>query len=480
MLMKKALLIGLVLGLIAAWSVPAMAIDLTASGYIGAKGYIFSNTNGPPPFVAWGIPGVSSYAYNRNNSPELCFNDAKGSFINSRAELQFTVRASEDLFGVFKFRMNSSASPWGQVPGAATGNDYAVEGASIVAVNVQEIFVDFRVPPKLPLWVRVGLQPIFIRGWIFMFEEAPGVSVRLNVDPIKLGVTGYYAKLLDPSTISASGGAEFYAVDAKIPLSFGKSVNIAPGMFFAFQNNRVDNGAALDPDAQQLWWLGVNLDGKIGPINTQVDFIYNGGTLKNETVDNLDYASWLISGSLSYVFKKLEFGVGAKYVKGDNTSTDTIETFQLPGTYANYGSESMAISGDFIVFDHGWMQPGPGWPGAGLIDGPSTFWFGYWDVRAFAYYQVLDWLKVGAQLGYIGDTVSGDGTYGIQDAIGNDGQDDSGIGWEMDFGVNVDIYKNLSLQTGFGYLFAQKALSQAGGVAPNDPWALTSRLMYFF
>jgi hypothetical protein len=100
----------------------------------------------------------------------------------------------------------------------------------------------------------------------------------------------------------------------------------------------------------------------------------------------------------------------------------------------------------------------------------------------FVYYQATDWLRLGAQFGYIGDTVSGYNTYvgSGGDAIGNDQDDDDSIGWEFDFGVNIQLYKNLAWETGFGYLLAHKALSQAGGFAPEDPWALQSRLMYFF
>jgi hypothetical protein len=472
MLMKKALLIGLVLGLVVAGAVPALAVDLTASGYIGVAGNLFRNTNAAPPFALYVPPGYL------HRSPATAFtaNNEMGSTLTGRAELQFMVRASEDLYGVFKFRMNTNgAQRWGVAGG------WGQEGGTSISVGVQHIYMDFRMPPKLPLWFRVGLQPIFIRGWTFMSEDVPAVSARVMIDPIKLSVTGYFAKLIDASATDAVNGAEFYAVDAKIPLSLG-SVNIAPGMFFAYQNQRwaIATAATDDPDAQSLWWLGVNVDGGIGPVKMQVDFIYNGGELENATIGDQNYGSWLIDGMLSFVWQKLEVGVGGRYTKGENVETNNIESFQLPGS-GTYNSESMAVSGDFVVFDNGWMMPGPGWPAnIGLIDGPGNFWFGYWDIRGFVYYNIFDWMKVGAQVGYIGDTVSGVAAGVGGDAIGSDADDDASIGWEMDFGVNVQIYKNLALHTAFGYLFAGKALSQAGGVEPADPWGWQSRLMYFF
>jgi hypothetical protein len=333
---------------------------------------------------------------------------------------------------------------------------------------VVNAFIDFRIP-KMPVWVRVGLQPVLIRPWIFLVNNQSGISMRTVIDPIKLSATGYFIKLAEPSNVCASGGAELFAIDTKIPLALG-SFNIAPGVFFAWQNERIDG---INPDARDLWWLGINVDGGIPPVNFQMDFIYNGGVEKYASAVDADYSSYLLNAQVSAVFKKLEVGVAGKYVRGEDVASYDYEGFQLPGTQ-DYGSESMAASGDFVVWDHGWMMPGPGWAGCGLIDGPSTFWYGYWDVRMFAYYQLFEWLKLGAQVGYIGDTVEG------YDALGTDGDDDDSIGWEFDFGFNVQIYKNLSLQTAFGYLIAHKALSQSGGNKPEDPWSLSSRLMYTF
>ena len=106
---------------------------------------------------------------------------------------------------------------------------------------------------------------------------------------------------------------------------------------------------------------------------------------------------------------------------------------------------------------------------------------GFWYTRAYAYYKVFDWLKLGAQLMYLeGTDRYNDNTPFVEpwNARHDNGHD--GIGWEMDYGVNLQIYKNLSFSGAFGYLFAQKYLSMAGGVAPSDPWQFVGLLLYTF
>jgi hypothetical protein len=436
---------------------------------VGIRAYAFENAfMAAPPFT-----GVPRFAFWTNED---------GAFINGRADLQFTLAASEDLFGVIKLRIDSDRY------GGDPGTRYAAVGGGNIAVRVQQVFVDFRVPPKLPLWFRIGQQPVAIRPWIFHYTDAPGASFRVMIDPIKLGINGYYVKMNDPDAWSAMGGSEFYAVDMKIPFAFD-GINIAPGVFFATQNLRDVTGMAApwavdlsDVDDVMLYWLGVNVDGGIGPVKMQVDFIYNFGEVNffSPATPKADVSAFLINGSVSFVWQGLEVGVGGKYISGEDADTADSETFWLPGG-PNYGSEAPAISGDFIVFDNGWFTVGPGWPGMGLIDGPCDYWYGVWNLRGFAYYQVLDWLRVGAQVGYIGDTVSSDNVPYAGDAIGLDYDDDSSIGWEMDFGVNLQIYKGLNLETGFGMLFPGKALAvDAIAGKPQNLWALQSRLMYFF
>jgi hypothetical protein len=493
MLMKKALLIALALGLIAAWACPAMAVDLSVNGMIGVAGQISKNDETSSPYP--------------QDTVNAILNNQMATYISSRARLIFTLRASEDLYGVFGFKMDyHQAGAYVPATGAGPGSWYAVVGGQVRGIEIQNVFIDFRVPPKLPVWFRVGMQNVFERGWVFLCADMPGVSMRVSVDPIKLALTGYFMKVLDQNDLgySAQYSGELYGVDAALPVDVGP-IHVRPGMYFFYQDLDTAGMNFVGPPPfrfffpevgikdTHLYWIGGFMDGKIGPVNTQVDFIYNGGRFdgmdgyypSHESVN-----SWLVRGQASYVFKKLEVGAGGMYVRGENSSNESIQSFMLPGGF--YGSECWPVLGDWLVLTDGWMGTSA-FPGPTMVDYPRMFSPGVWYVRGFAYYNVFDWMKLGVNFGYIGDTVGGDGSYYTRDAIGTDNDNDNTIGWELDVGLGLKIYKNLSLNTGFGYLFAGKALAlNAGdtvhglaGVAapegkPNDPWVVKSMLMYTF
>ncbi len=473
--MKKFfLLIVSVLAFAIMLAVPAMAADLTASGYIGVQGEVFKNVQA----------AASSGRLNE-----------MGAFLGMRARLGFTVRASEDLYGFVFFEMDSNR--FGET---TTGNASIGQfGADQVAVEVKNVYIDFRIPPKLPIWARVGVQGYSIRPLVFSAFDAAGVSLRTMIDPIKLSATGYYAKALDTDDWRAGDASEFYGIDMNIPITISPQANIKPGMFWFYQTYRegatpaanwqtppgthgappYGAGAGGNIDNANFWWLGLYANGKIGPFPMEVDFIYQDGAINGTTPANdTAYGSWLIRGWASYVWKNLEVGAGGMYVQGDNASTtDKFEGFVLPQRQRDY-----PLALDSVVFFGAWMGSNPISHQTGLIYTAQKQWQGFWYARGFAYYKLFPWLKVGAQLMYLGDTVkNGDNTFfGYNQYSQMDADDDSGIGWEMDFGVNLQIYKNLSFNGAFGYLFAQKALSMAGGVAPADPWAFAGVLFYTF
>jgi hypothetical protein len=469
MLMKKALLIALVAAIVAAWSVPAMAIDWTGSGFIGVYFAAFENMRS-----ASGTAAVNPLAGND-------YLNESGSFLALRARLMLKAQASPDLYGVFHFEINSQM--FGETE---TGRNRAgVWDTDQVAIDVKYAYIDFRVPPKLPLWVRIGLIDFNLRSKVFAGVDGAGVAGRLVIDPIKLTVEARYGKVRDIDVYRAFDGRELYEFIVSMPVG-----PLTPGIWASYQNVR---NSTTTTDDEELYWFGLYADGniKLGgalALKPEFDFIYSGGRGNLTSGNHINYGSWLTRGFFTFVVKKFEFGVGGMYVMGrDWDEYDPAggrdSRFQRPRT-----SGTAAGKNDQVVWHAG------EWGGAsGTLSNvtlgalPSDVTYGQWYVNGFAWYQLTDWLKVGAQVSYIGDTESGaaggQGGDAIRDLSGGsnaDADDDDSIGWEFDIGTQVALYKNLQWNSAFGYLFAGKALSLAGGVEPDDPWAFRSSLVYTF
>jgi hypothetical protein len=517
---KKFVLLAIVAGLSMTAAVPATAADLTATGFIGISGTVFKNI--PPAVSNFYMPAAPDNQLNK-----------MGAYMAMRGRLGFNVRASEDLVGVFMFEMDSNRfGEWGGA--AATGtagngnggrNQMGTFGADRNSIEIKNVYIDFRIPPKLPVWARVGLMNYAIRPSVFLSFDAAGASLRTVINPIKLSITGYYAKILDATPgqggappadrafWEAVTGSELYAIDANIPLTLSPQFSIKPGAFFVYQTVRMDGSTAgigsggpgtatassvnifgAGVDSSYLYWLGAYLNGKIGPFPMELDFIYQGGKVHYTEAFNqhTTLGSFLFRGSVSYVFKGLEVGGGGMYVQGENYDRYyNTNAGGAPVQYApNMGARSSrfllpqpamdGVLGDSIVYFGGWM-------GTNLNQHNGSLWSnrseypGFWYARGYAYYKVFDWLKLGAQLMYLAGTDRYEDNRPFVEFWNarHDGGH-NGIGWEMDYGVNCQIYKNLAFNGAFGYLFAQKYLSMVGGVAPSDPWNFVGLLIYTF
>lgn len=467
--MKKGLVATLVLGLALMLAAPAMAIDWSASGYIAITGNAFKNATWQQKPQVPGPPGVTNTTHF----------DEQGAYIGLRNRLMVTARADKDLYGVMYFEIDSGR--FGTLAEAGVGEEHAgVWGADETAVEVKNVYIDFKIP-QIPVWIRPGIQGYVLRPALFLFRDGAGVSARVKIDPMKMNITGMYGKMRDPDTWDSFEGAELYVFDMNLPIG-----PLKVGGHFTFENVRgsADLGSAggvfgaAGADSAKLWWLGAYANGKIGPVKTEADFIYNGGKADMPVGSDVDYGSWLLRLLGSVVFGNLEAGLGFMYVQGEDFGDADVSTFVLPGLV----SEGCAICGDSIVFHTGWMGTDPGALAPGFI-GPDNVWVGHWYLRAFAMYQVLEWMKLGAQVAYFGDTNKDGDVFDPYPGSAVDPEDDDYIGVELDIGTNITIYKNLSFRGGFGYMFAGDALKMWSGTAwekPADPWVFVGTLLYTF
>ncbi len=474
--MGKILLGGMVIGLTLALATSVMAVDWSTTGYIYAGSAYYKNiANGQ------GVPLPTNAAWNRDNF-----------WLQMRGRAKLTVRASEDLYGVLWLEIDSArwgdSDPSPSLPGVGS-NIAGRWNADAVTIEVKNLYIDFRVPPKLPIWIRVGIQDNKIRDNVFISNDGAGITARIKIDPINLTINPMYLKRLAGQDFTQSDDRDIYAVDANVMTG-----PVKLGTYFLWDEARAWPTSA---DDGHLWWAGAYSDGMIGPVQYNFDFAYSGGRIDYAAMPDVQYKGWLIRAVATYTQNRLAVGAGGWYSTGDDVRTRDFEGFAL----IEGKSEAPSANDDILILMGDWfgtgnMTTGPSFVGtygnygvAGITAPATGSQFGgFWYVRAFTYYQLFSWLKLGLQVAYIGDTTRHGDTFGTarKAPFGATNLDDnSGIGWEFDLGANITILKNLTYNLGFGYLVAGGALDQWNASSgrnnsPHDPWAFITRLAYFF
>jgi len=511
--MKKALLVALAVGLICVWAVPAMAIDWIGFGGFSVKSQLYKNIDYRVATYWGGIPGSGNFLPTGGfpfGFADTSFNQ-EAWWLQMRGNIFIVARASADLQGVFGIEVNSTR--FGEADSSFTATTFSSSGTAgkwntdAIAIQVKSMYIDFKIP-GVPVRTKIGIMPFRLREPVFLYVDAAGIQANIkipagdmvfNINPWWAIQTkgGWAGTPIQPSTATdqtTADDANFFGVDVNAVIG-----DIKPGLFFAMeQQGRRYDSPGVEGD-RQVWWIGGYADAKFGALAITADFVYNGGYdhNKNGTMyvngsntttlsgftnppwmtypisNSVRHEAWIARGVATYAMNKFTFGMGALYGTGDNPGTkDKNEGYQVP-----WRSEATKFNDDFLVLtgDWGYREPYGFQTTGGLFKTWTTPGQGVWYVRGFADYAVTDWLKLKVNAGYIGDTVHN------QDEFGYDGNDDNSIGWEMDFAVQINIYKNLYFDNAFGYLIGGKALlSQGTGFRAQDPWAFISCLTYVF
>jgi len=491
--MKKALLIALVLGLVVAIAAPALAVNLMIKGQFAIKGEYYSNIDkrlivnydaalfnyrGYIPNYASGPPGGVMGVYPIDpaggalGSADAAWNE-ENAWVQMRTIMALVAVVSKDLYGALVFEIDSNR--WGD--NGTGANNAGAWGTDQVAVEVKNAYINFKVP-QVPVTVKAGLQNFAVRPHLCLIKDGAGLSavIEFKTDPVTIAIKPLWAKMLEDQDHTQADDQDLYGID--VTFAFG---DIKPGVFFLYQamRERYPNALMPTPGDSEMWWIGPYVDAKIGPVDLTLDFIYSGGKEDYDVGTDLDHKGWVLRGEAAYTMNKLRVGIGGLYGTGrDMDDPNDDESYRVP-----YLSEAAAVNKDFLILTGEWVVNAPyGFSySGGLFKTFSDIGAGVWYVRAFADYQVLDWLTVMGNVGYIGDTTEGHNPpYNIGDTFGRSADDNDSIGWEIDVGTAIDIYKNLKWSIAFGYLIAGDALNSYADARPDDPWELASTLVYSF
>jgi hypothetical protein len=485
--MKKLLTVTVAALLIVGLAATTYAMEFKTSGFIRARTAWYVNT---------GDPGTISAAADN-------FDDSNA-WMDARARLYLDFIASEDLMGSLRFEIDSTR--WGEAAG--TRNTAGYWGTDRAAFEVKQFYIDFKVPgiaEFAPNRLRVGAQGLSIRSHVWTYVDGAGVRWQVDTGPVR-----HYFNWFKPWE-----GTDYQYDDSDLYIYRGilslPDFPVRPGAFFAYLNSNDDPlGAGLALLAPgitdslfdgEYYWIGVNVDGKVGPVNLQTDFIYFGGTSEPTSlakglalpavIDDVDFGGWLFWADVNADLGAgpgLNVGGTFMYCTGNDLSEFNKASPDLEAYYVPPATEGNPLLS--VVFWPSAVHDGLNLArGAGRSSGTAVqqrFYGGLWTIKGYASIKPLDWLKVTGYGMYIGDTTDNGNTVGnaVDPTEVTGLRDDGDIGIEVGAIVDMSIYKNLTYSVGAGWLFAGDALDTVDGIGlnqePDDPWAIVSQLIYKF
>jgi len=540
--MKKFIVLCLAGLLILALAAPGYAqapkLEFKASGFLDTQ--TFWEEGVPQRNTSAGLYGVTNGNY-ASGTPAVINVKAPGwnrtdSHWDARAHLKFDAVMGSNLSGTILFEIDSSR--WGSVfnnQAVREANNFGAWTTDRSAVEVKNIYIDVGLPyfgVPWPVTTRIGAQTLGIRPNVLMVSDGTGISGGIKIDPVL--IAPFYAKALEGLDF-ADDDVDVYGLSASAKIS-----TFTVGAYgLAFRMNTypfwvVNTGSVIFPgtSSQQfgqspgtfkshMYWLGAYLDGKAGPVNMNLDFVCDYGSVDERTfrdlgegvvpgvgfvptIPNVKYEGWMVRGKIDFPWEKFNFGSVFMYATGSDARRTS--TTGLPGTTTAPGPGFQIVNPISGIGQHNITRRVTGYvvpPGSeqdtannesivvyGMENGASGGvgiaknanyaavsrggFGGTWFAKLYGSMKVLPWYKVTVQGLYIGDTTKNGDTLGNSvkylqaipasySALGIPQsttflRDNTNIGWEFDLINEIQIYNNLRFFVGYGYLFAGDAL----------------------
>ena len=472
--------------------------------------------------------------------------DRPAAYMYSRGLLKFDAVMSKELSGTIYFEIDgfrwgggppSAGSPGGMLTQAGERNTLGVWTSDRAAVEVKNVYIDFGLPYfgiPVPTTVRVGVQPFGIRPNIFLYSDGAGFTAGMKVDPVTI----------IPMWAKVHAGADFASDDDTL---YGLHANakigsVTIGGYGVYYNMNTypttyatgvawgtvgGVSASTSPSygvyvagtqRADFWWFGAYMDGKLGPVDVNLDFVYDRGKVEQKLPisttpsEDVKYRGWAGRLKVDFPWEKFNFGVVGMYASGSDankTSTkglpgDSVAnpassaiTKKVSGYIIPVGSESSPGSQESLVMFSCFNAVADGGTGIAQVGNYSQVsrgaFGGLWFGKLYGSVKATPWYKVTLQGLYIADTTKHGNTLGTARkapyTITAPLRDDKTIGWEFNIINEIDIYKNLKFFAGAGILIAgdgmdvwrrTDAVTAGANYSPKNPWNVTTRLLYSF
>jgi len=380
--------------------------------------------------------------------------------VDTRTRLYYTAILNDNLKFVNKFEFDAH---WGSSDGAGGSLDtYGDFGADGKDFEIKESYVQFNLGPTRE---KIGVfNPTYGRGFIYD-DEAAGLEIRYANDMMAIpfnwfkGFEGYVGDDMNDFDVDILGLNPVFTV--------AESWSINPYAVWMYSNdasaaiaagNATSTGLpAAGAEEVSVWYLGLNVDGTIGPAGVWFTGIYQGGSVDDVPgIGDMDVSAYVLAGGGNVALGPVGIHTQAFYASGDDDATDDEldAYFGIGGGGAGQAYYWSEILG-YGRFD--WDAP---------ANSPAADVTNMWAANLGASIKPFDKLTITGDLWYatlIEDAPNGETELGVEA--------DLVLTYQLVEGMNVDLVG--------AYLWAGDAVS-ADGDNDENPYEIGTRFSISF
>jgi hypothetical protein len=324
--MKRLLVLGLALFLVAAFTLPASALENKFGGYFEAVFDSYKSLN-------FRDEGTKDYSAAR-----------------ARSRLYYTAVLSDKLSFVNQFEMDTT---FGQQASAGTKDSYGSMGADGIAVEVKQTYLDFTLDK---FRFEVGTQGFQLHRGLAMNDEASGIKASYrggNIIPaiwwwrLYDGDKGRAASTDTGATaaVPANAGADVDQYTALVNIKVG-DMQFVPVISYLTANSGVryaPKSTAGQP--MNVYFAGVDFNMKADKLDLAFTGIYEGGSLNDAT----DISAYALYGKVGFKLGNFGLRAAALYTTGEEaTATGDYDGFWYPeqsGSGASFSTSELFRKG---------------------------------------------------------------------------------------------------------------------------------------
>lgn len=337
--MKRSRILAVLaaLGLTAAAAVPAMALENEFHGMFQAQ-YINSNFNGAntttfPADYGKGPTWGGDTQYVPFGKPKHVYS---ANFIEQRARLGYTAKASSDLKLVTRFELDYAY--WGNSSYTTGRNQGGAMGADTVNIETKNIYLDANIFKDVNM--KLGMQPYNDSFKSIMFD-ADMAGIAFSSSYGKFSPTVGFFRFNDTGVTQDNTLGhmtnDLLVLDGKFDVT--KDLKVGAAYYFFRNNSDVPNTTSVDISKFQqdikMNTLGLNAEYVSGPLTL------NGfGVLQFGTANARSTTAWALNGGAKYKVGPGTARCEFLYVSGDSGTTGHSNAF-----YAAFGNGYTAEHG---------------------------------------------------------------------------------------------------------------------------------------